>query len=132
MLARMAELPRRVRAPFEIETRPELLTAELMDGLSSADCAEIKLGVETLESAALVASGRVSAAAGARRYGEAVEAALAGAHGRGMRVRPYVMRGLNAATHDGDRDTRERVGRWAEPDVKEVTYPSEGASGVVG
>jgi hypothetical protein len=132
LLARMAELPRRVRAPFEIETRPELLTAELMDGLSSAGCVEIKLGVETLEPAALVASGRVSDEAGAGRYGEAVEAALAGAHARGMRVRPYVMRGLNAATLDGDRDTRERVGRWGEPEVKEVTYPAEGASGVVG
>jgi len=132
LLSRIEGLGRRQRARFEIETRPELLTAEMMDALSSAGCAEIKLGVETLEPAALVASHRVADEAEAGSYGEAVEAALAGARGRGLRVRPYVMLGLAGATHEGHGDTCERVGRWAEPEVKEVSYPQGGAPGVVG
>jgi len=132
LLARIGGLGRRERARFEIETRPELLTAEMLEALSSSGCAEIKLGVETLEPAALLASGRVSDESEAVRYAEVVEAALASAHAHGLKVRPYVMLGMAGSTPAGHRDTCERVGRWAEPDVKVVSYPQGGAPGVVG
>lgn len=96
---------RRVRTPFEVETRPELLDVGMLDALAEAGCVEIKLGVETFEAAPLIASGRVLDHATAQAYRLLVENVLAECRRRELTVRGFVLSGLAEATADGDRET---------------------------
>ncbi len=102
LLGRLAVLGAATPTPIEVETRPELLDHALAQKLARAGCVEIKLGIETIEEAALLASRRVPDAAAAARYPEAVGEALASARGAGIPVRAFVMSGLARATAEGD------------------------------
>lgn len=132
VLGGLATLPKKSRAPFEIETRPELLTDEMLDALAKAGCAEIKVGVESFEPDALVATRRVGDKVQAKRYVETVEHVLAAASERRLTVRPYVMNGLPAASAEAHKDAKKRVDRWGTAEIKRVVYPEEGASRILG
>ena len=55
--------------PFEIETRIDLLDAELIQELAASGCVEVKVGVESSDQGWLVSSGRVGSEADAAAYG---------------------------------------------------------------
>lgn len=102
LLGRLAGLPAKHRAPFEIETRPETLDPPMSEALARAGCVEIKLGVETLEPAALVATRRIAEAGEAEEYRRRVTAVLRDAAERRFAVRLYLLRGLPGSTPAGD------------------------------
>ena len=132
VLRGIGRLPRDSRAPFEIESRPELISDEMLDLLKEAGCVEIKLGVESLEPEALLKTRRVENPAAVEGYGHHVDRVLAGAAARDIFVRPYMMRGLPGSTAVGDKESAARVARFFPPDFKEVTYAKEGAPRLLG
>ena len=99
---RIAAFPKRRRVPFEIETRADLLDRPLTQALAAAGCVEIKLGVESLETAPLLASGRVSSESEAKNYREAVDALISRSEDLGIALRIFLLSGLPSATLQGD------------------------------
>lgn len=130
LLAGIARLPKRSRAPFEIETRPEQLSDEMLDALRAAGCVEIKLGVESFEAEVLIETRRLEDRVAVKRYADHVDRVLAGAAQRKIIVRPYLMKGLPGSTAKGEAEAQRRVARHFRPELKNVTYPEEAASRV--
>jgi hypothetical protein len=107
-LALLEGLARREdRVPFEVETRPEVLDGEVLDALLAAGCREIKLGVESVEEAPLVAAGRLRPGEG-EAYLAAVEQVLQRAAAASVLVRLFLLTGLPGATPQGEAAARKR------------------------
>jgi hypothetical protein len=108
----LAGIPAARRAPFEVETRPELLDEDLVRRLAAAGGVEVKLGVETLDAQALLRWRRVAGHAEAVAYAAAARAAVARLQERRIAVRLHLLRGLGAASDRALSDTaREFAGR---------------------
>ncbi|MAG31023.1 MAG: hypothetical protein CL908_09055 [Deltaproteobacteria bacterium] len=132
LLEQIAALPKRQRAPFEVETRPELIDEEILDALKAAGCVELKLGIETLEEEPLLQTRRVADRGEAKRYLDAVDAALRGAVSRGLCPHPFLMSGLPGSSADGEKRARRYARGFADPAVKKTVYPGEGAPRILG
>lgn len=98
VLKRLSALEEGSRAPFEIETRPEILDQEFVTALAKAGCVEIKLGVETFEAGPLVASQRVTSVDLVPAYREAALRAATLAREQRIFLRAFAMRGLFGST----------------------------------
>lgn len=85
---------RNVRTPWECESRPEHFDAELLREMHSAGCDTIKIGLETVEPALLVALRRVSTMEAARAYVVRVAEIVRQCHDLGITCRVFAMAGL--------------------------------------
>jgi len=85
---------RKVRLAWECESRADDLDAELVQAMARAGCAAVKLGLESADTAVLVAARRVRDAASAEVYrGRALAAAAACAR-QDVALRVFLLTGL--------------------------------------
>lgn len=85
---------RKVRLAWECESRADDLDAELVQAMARAGCTAVKLGVESADTAVLVAARRVRDAASAEVYrGRALAVAAACAR-HGVALRVFLLTGL--------------------------------------
>ncbi|MSR74611.1 MAG: radical SAM protein [Planctomycetes bacterium] len=123
LLSRIAALKREQRAPIEVETRPECVTAALAQALRRASCVELKLGIESLEAGVLEGQRRLVPGRSAADYRESVRAALMYLDDAGVAVRCYLLRGLPGATARGDAESAAAFADRADLVVKQYTDP---------
>ncbi len=132
VVAGIAALPREARAPFEIETRPEVLDDARIESLRAAGAVEIKLGVESLEASALIANRRLPAGTSAEEYRGQVERVLGAAERAGIAVRCFLLGGLPGATPAGDRASAEALSRHPLVVRKDYRPPVPEAGATIG
>jgi hypothetical protein len=123
LLAAMAALPGASRCPFEVESRPECLDGEVLAALAAAGCVEIKLGVESLEVAPLIAARRVADAEAAQRYRAAVTGIMKTCATLGLILRIYLLHGLPGSSAAGDEETERWLGQHRPRERKELVPP---------
>ncbi len=91
---------RRVRAPWECESRPEHLNAELLRELRRAGCSVLKLGVESADGRLLQAWGRLLPGWDPSRYLEHTAKIIQTCRRLGIVCRAFVMIGLPGETEE--------------------------------
>ena len=117
--------------PFEVESRPDVLADEILEALGRAGCREIKLGVESLEPAALLTSGRVADPEAAAGWRDHVRRVIAFSEREGILLRIYLLSGLPGATREGDAATDAFFeGRPHVVRKQLLTWPRVGVAGV--
>ena len=104
-------LARRLRTPWECESRPEHLDEELLRLMRQAGCEWIKVGVESASARLLADLGRIPSASGAHAYREHCRRIVQASKALGMRCRLFVMTGLPGETAQDLRETLEFVRR---------------------
>lgn len=77
--------------PFEIETRGDLITHELADGLKAAGCVEVKLGIESDDPRWLQSTERLFKAEDPEQYAERVRSSVHHLKRVGIFVRGYTL-----------------------------------------
>ncbi len=118
---------RRFAVPWECESRPEHFDAPLLQTMKRADCRVIKLGLETVDPALLVALKRVPSETAVSGYLEHAGRVIHEAQRIGLTVRLFVMVGLPGQTEDSVRETArfvQRVSPNALHVMKFVSYPA--------
>ncbi|NOZ04873.1 MAG: radical SAM protein [Chloroflexi bacterium] len=118
---------RRFAVPWECESRPEHFDAPLLQTMKRAGCRVIKLGLETVAPALLVALKRVPSETAVSGYLEHAGRVIHEAQRIGLTVRLFVMVGLPGQTEDSVRETArfvQRVSPNALHVMKFVSYPA--------
>lgn len=122
LLSLLAASPQ--RAPIEVETRPECVTAPLAEALRHAGCVELKLGIDTLEPQVLETQRRLLPGCNAADYRERVRQALAHLDAAGVPVRCYLLQNLPGATTRGEAEARAALGDRHQVVVKTFIDPA--------
>ncbi len=94
---------------FEAESRPEHFDPVVVRSLVRAGCAELKVGVETLDLERLVRVGRVGSPAEAIEYRHAVARLIGTARREGVALRLFVLQGLSGGDAAEARTTADAL-----------------------
>lgn len=103
---------------WECESRPDHFDRDLIDLMAKSGCVELKVGLESADTADLVAMGRVHSEQHVPDYLASFQALMHSCDATGVKVQVYVMVGLPDQTEASIRETARFLGQFGEIDYR--------------